>query len=114
MGNYKEGDREQKPPRHNSLRINDTMVNNSQEIAYTFNDYFSSVADTIINDIRKGNDEIKDDISHSSYLINNFNNALSHIKWKHASTHEISKIIESLKSKTSCRYDEIPTKILKQ
>jgi hypothetical protein len=40
----------------NSLRVNDTMINNSQEIAYAFNDYFSSVADTIINDIRKGND----------------------------------------------------------
>ena len=97
----------------NSLRINDTIVNNSQEIAYAFNDYFSSVADTIINNISKGNDGKKDNISHSSYLINNFNNAFPNIKWKHASTHEISKIIESLKSKNSYGYDEIPIKILK-
>ena len=97
----------------NSLRINDTMVNNTQEIAHAFNDYFSSVADTVINNIRKGNDERKNDISHYSYLTNNFNNTFPNINWKHASTHEISKIIESLKSKNSCGYDEIPVKILK-
>jgi len=97
----------------NLLRINDTMVNNSQEIAHAFNDYFSSVADTIINNIRKGNDGKKDDISHSSYLINNFNTVFPNIEWKHALTHEISKIIESQKLKNSCGYDEIPIKILK-
>jgi len=97
----------------NSLRINDPMVNNSQEIAYAFNDYFSSVADTIINNIRMGKDERKDDISHSSYLINNFNNTFPNINWKQASTHEISKIIESLKCKSSCGYDGIPVIILK-
>jgi len=93
--------------------INDTIVNNSQEIAYAFNDYFSSVADTIINNISKGNDGTKDDISHSSYLINNINNVYQNIERKHASTHEISKIFESLKLKNSCGYDEIPIKILK-
>ena len=87
----------------NSLRINDTMVNNSQEIAYAFNDYFSSVADTIINNISKDNNGIKDDISHSSYLINNINTVFPNIEWKQASTHEISKIIESLKLKKLLR-----------
>ena len=93
--------------------INDTIVNNSQETAYAFYDYFSSVADTIINIISKGNDGTKDDISHSSYLINNINNVYQNIERKHASTHEISKIFESLKLKNSCGYDEIPIKILK-
>jgi hypothetical protein len=51
------------------------MVNNSQEIVNAFNDYFSTVADTIIKNIKKDNDEPKDDTSHSSYLINNFNNS---------------------------------------
>ena len=89
------------------------MLNNSQEIACAFNDYFSFAADTIINNIRRGSDENKDNISHTSYLKNNFNNTFPNIKWKHASTHEINKIIESLKTKNSCGYDEIPIKILK-
>jgi len=89
------------------------MVNNSQEIAYAFNDHFSSAADTIINNISKDNNGKKDDISHSSYLINNINTAFPNIEWKQALTHEISKIIESLKLKNSCGYDEIPIKILK-
>ena len=97
----------------NLLKVNDTMLNNSQEIACAFNDYFSSAADTIINNIRQGNDENKDNISHTCYLKNNFNNTFPNISWKHASTHEINKIIESLKTKNSCGYDEIPIKILK-
>jgi hypothetical protein len=43
----------------------------------------------------------------------NFNNTFPNINWKQASTYEISKIVESLKSKNSCGYDEIPVKILK-
>ena len=96
-----------------SLRINNAMVQNSQEIAQNFNDYFSSVADTIIGNIMKDNDELKDDTNHSSYLINNFNNTFPHINWKFASTYEITKIIESLKTKNSCGYDEISVKIVK-
>jgi hypothetical protein len=96
-----------------SLRINNTMVNNSQEIAYAFNDYFSTIANTIIDNIRKSDDEPMDDISHSSYLIKSCNNSFPNIKWKHASTYEDNKITESLKSKNSCGYDEIPVKIVK-
>jgi hypothetical protein len=51
-----------------SLRINNTAVNNYQQIACAFNDYFSTIADTIIDNIKKGNDEPKDDIRHFSYL----------------------------------------------
>jgi hypothetical protein len=49
------------------------MVNNFQEIAHNFNDYFSTVADTITDNIKKDNDGLNDDTSHSSYLINNLN-----------------------------------------
>ena len=52
-------------------------------------------------------------IAVTCYLKNNFNNTFPNIKWKHASTYEINKIIESLKLKNSCGYNEIPTKILK-
>jgi hypothetical protein len=88
-----------------SLRINNTMVNNSQEIAQNFNDYFSTIAGTIIDNTKKDNDELKGDINHSSYLINNFNTTFPHINWKQASTYEITKIIESLKTTNSCGYD---------
>ena len=89
------------------------MVNNSQEIANAFNDYFSTIADTIIDNIREDHEESQEDISHSSYLINNFNNAFPNIIWKYALTYEISKIVESLNSKNSCGYNEIPVKIVK-
>jgi len=69
---------------------------------------------SIIDNIREDHDESQEDISHSSYLINNFNNAFPNIIWKYASTYEMSKIVESLKSKNSCGYDEIPVKIVKQ
>jgi hypothetical protein len=46
-------------------------------------------------------------------VINNFNNTFPNINWKHASTYEVGMIIESLKSKQSCGYDEIPVKIVK-
>ena len=89
------------------------MVNNSQEIANAFIDYFSTIADTIIDNIREDHEESQEDISHSSYLINNFNNAFPNIIWKYALTYEISKIVESLNSKNSCGYNEIPVKIVK-
>jgi hypothetical protein len=54
-----------------------------------------------------------DDISHSSYLIKNFNKSFPNINWKHDSTYEVNKIIESLKSKNLCGYDEITVKIVK-
>ena len=82
------------------------MVNNSQEIANAFIDYFSTIADTIIDNIREDHEESQEDISHSSYLINNFNNAFPNIIWKYALTYEISKIVELLNSKNSCGYNE--------
>ena len=45
--------------RMKSLKINNTISNNSQEIANTFNDYFSTVADIVIRNIIKGNNDFK-------------------------------------------------------
>ena len=36
-----------------SLKINNTITNNPQKIANTFNDYFLNVTDTVIRDIKK-------------------------------------------------------------
>ena len=93
--------------------INNTMMNSSQEIARKFNDCFSTVADTITNNIKMNNDGKKNDISYSSYLINNPNATFPNINWKHASTYEISNIIKSLKTTNSYGYNEIPIKIIK-
>jgi hypothetical protein len=36
-----------------SVQINNTITNNPQEIANTFNDYFLTAADTVIGNIKK-------------------------------------------------------------
>jgi hypothetical protein len=69
--------------------------------------------DTVIGNIIQGNNNSKDNVDPSSYLINNFNNMFSRINWKYTPTYEINKIIKSLKTKNSYGYDEIPMKILK-
>jgi Notch-like protein len=106
--------------RHNSIEAlmnKNTMVNNPQEIAQNFNDYFSTVASNIIDNIKKDDTNGRmGDASHPShlnYLNNNLNTTFANITWKHTSTYEISKIIESLNTSNSCGYDEVPTKIIK-
>jgi len=71
-----------------SLRINNTISNNPQEIANTFNDYFSTVADTLIGNIKKGDNVSDDNVDPSNYLITNFNTKFSRINWKYATTLE--------------------------
>jgi hypothetical protein len=39
------------------LKINNTISSNPQEIANTFNDYFLTVADTVIGNIKKGDND---------------------------------------------------------
>jgi hypothetical protein len=95
------------------LKINNTILNNPQEIAKTFNDYFSPVSDTVIGNIIKVNKDSKDNADPFNNLITNFNNTFSRINWKYATAYEINKIIESLKTKNSYGFDEIPIKILK-
>jgi hypothetical protein len=84
------------------------MMNNPQEIASTFNSRFLTVGDTVIGNTKKGNSDPRVNMDHSIYLINNFNSTFPRINW-----FEIDKIIKSLKTKNSYRYDEITIKILK-
>jgi GTP-sensing pleiotropic transcriptional regulator CodY len=55
MENYKKQEIENKNCQNdiNSLNINNTITNNPQEIANTFNDYFLTVADTVIGNIKR-------------------------------------------------------------
>ena len=48
-----------------------------------------------------------------TYLRQNFKYCQSHVKLKNTTTHEIDKIIKSLKNKSLHGYDEIFDKILK-
>jgi len=75
-------------------------LNNPKDIANTFNDYFSTVTDTVIRNIIGGNDDSKDNVDPSNYFITNFNNMFSRINWKYAITYNINKIIKTLKTKT--------------
>jgi hypothetical protein len=96
-----------------SLKINNAISKNPQEIANTFNNYFSTVADTVIGNIIKANNDSRGNMDPSNYFITNFNTTFSSINWKYAITYEIYQIIISLKTKNSYGYDEIPIRILK-
>ena len=67
-----------------SLKINNTTTNKPQEICNTLNDYFLSVADTVIGNITKDNNDPRDNMNPSNYSINNFTanfQALCHNLW---------------------------------
>ena len=48
-------------------------MNNPQEIANTLNDYFLTVADTVIGNTRKDKNDPRHNMNLSNYLINNCN-----------------------------------------
>jgi Notch-like protein len=62
---------------------------------------------------RRVDNDSKDNVDTCNYLITNFNKTFSRINLKYATTYEINKILISLNTKNSYRYDEIPIKILK-
>ena len=82
-------------------------------IANTFNKYFLSVADSIINDVQSGSNDHENKTNHTKYLFNSFKHPFPNIQWFYTATGEIENIIKSPKTKNSCGYNEIPIKILK-
>ena len=86
-------------------------INNNQNIANAFNSYFASIADNIINNSRKTNSSNYNDPE--TYLRLKINQPTSTFILKNTTTHEINKIIQSMKPKNSHGYDEISIKILK-
>jgi len=95
------------------LKINNTIMNNPQGIANTFNDYFLTVVDTIMWNIRKGNGNPRDNSDPSNYLVNNFYSTFPKINWNFATIYETDKNIKCLKTKNSYGCYEIPPEILK-
>jgi hypothetical protein len=96
-----------------SLKINNTTINNKEHIANTFNEYFTSIAQTIIDDLNKDNNKILTDINPLYNLNNTYNSTFQTIKWHYTSITNINKIIKSLKTKSSYGYDKISTRMLK-
>ena len=76
-------------------------MNNPQEIANTFNDYDSTVADAVLGNIKKDKNYPRDNVNPSSYLMNKFNSTFPRISFNSATAYEIDKIIKSLKNKYS-------------
>ena len=94
-----------------SNKINTRDIKNNQKTANAFNQYFSSVAQKLIKNSLKKNCSIHSDPL--IYLRQNFKQPSSAIRLKNTTTHEIDKIIHSMKLKDSHGYDEISTRILK-
>jgi hypothetical protein len=87
------------------------LIVNQREMADTFNNYILNIAAT-------SNENNKIDISSSidnsiMYLRNNSCKPFMKMKWKYTNTHEVEKIIKSMKTKDFYGYDEITSRILK-
>ena len=95
----------------NKKRISPSESKHTQQEADAFNLYFSKIAEQLMEDSMKNNSyKRKDPLIN---LKSNFNKVNKRIKLKNTTTHEIGKIIRSLKTKDSHGYGGISTRILK-
>ena len=94
-----------------SLTLDKITITNSATIANTFNNYFTSIADSI--NIAKNNASNTNKINPIDYLHKFHGDNINKLIWKPVTTHEIEKIIRNMESKGSCGYDEISSRILK-
>ena len=94
------------------ISSNDESPTNPSDLVNVFNTYFISVADNLLTkNFSEMGTTNNDDLM--TYLRQNFKYCHSQIKLKNTTTYEISKIINSLKTKSSHGYDEISDKNLK-
>jgi len=96
-----------------TMNINDKLSSNPLDIAKCFNSYFSSVAETHPIKNFSGKNITNNNNDPITYLRQNLSQLSSSIKLNNTTTHEINKIIHSLKCKHSYGYDEISSRILK-
>jgi hypothetical protein len=96
------------------MEIDGQITTHYQTTAEKCNNYYVSVADNITNN-NPINNTIGDlnKINLLNYLYSVFKQSFTNIKIKNTTTHEIEKNIKESKSKKSCGYDEITTKILR-
>jgi hypothetical protein len=102
------------PSNHNMppLHIRGNLCHDYQVISNEFNKYFSTIAHNVLNNNCESRNE-KATVNQSlNYLHHIFKHPFSHMTLIPTTPNKISKIIKSLKNKSSCGYDEIPLKIL--
>jgi potassium voltage-gated channel Eag-related subfamily H protein 8 len=87
-----------------------TVYHNSPE---AFNDYFLTISENIIKNIRSNKQNHDTNNNPSYFLLNQPYRDFPNIKFRNTSPKEIENVIRSLKAKGSHGYDEISTKILK-
>ena len=96
------------------MEIEGKITSHRPTIAEKLNNYYVSVPDNITNHSTINNiDGDLNKINSLNYLYSVFKQSFKNIKIKNTTTNEIGKITKKLKSKKSCGYDEITTKILK-
>jgi hypothetical protein len=96
------------------MEIDGKITTHHQTIAEELNNYYIFVADNITNNNPVNNsvgDLNKNNLL--NYLYSAFQQSFTNMKLKNTTTGETEKIIKESKSKRSCGYDEITTKILK-
>ena len=94
------------------MNINDKLSSNPPAIANAFNSYFSSVAENLLTKNFSGKNTNNNNVP-ITYLRHSLSQLSSSIKLNNTTTHEIDKIIHSLKCKDSYGYNEISSGILK-
>ena len=94
------------------MNIKNNLSSNPLAIADTFNTYFSSVAENILNKNFSGKNTINNNDS-ISYLRQNFRQYFLTIQLGNTTMYEIGKIIHSLKCTNSYGYDQISSRIIK-
>jgi hypothetical protein len=98
------------------MKIDGKITTHHQTITEEFNNYYVYVADNIINNNNNPVNNTFGDLNETgplNYLHLAFQQSFTNINLKNTTNGEIEKIIKELKSKSSCGYDEITTKILK-
>ena len=94
-----------------SLVTDNNVIMDQKIITNTRNNYILSIADSINLD---NNKHINTGItSPITYLLNNLKRPFTEMSWQHASTYEIEKIFNSLRTKNTCGCDEISNRIIK-
>jgi hypothetical protein len=103
-------------PNHEVIPILSTLhksYTNPKTISDSFNKYYLSVAETIINNSSNNTNLIEECNKPSEYLFHIFKVNFPTINYNFVTTNEIENIINKLKITNSYGYDEIPVKILK-
>jgi hypothetical protein len=96
----------------NQMNIEGRLSGNPLTIANAFNSYFISAVENILEKYPKEYN-VNNNTDALYYLQQNINRSFPNIKFKNITSHEIEKIINSLKCKNSYGDDEISVKILK-